>query len=372
MIKLNPIRQIVQKTEEKLYLEIPVSAAELLGIHEGDIVQFLPEKVISRETISEKIGSPKLNLPLVNPNDIRGFSERLKPSKVKELFLQKISKYGIRKIKGKNSVYDIGSRCRIYLKYSKYLTYNPAAPYFFGLDPDVIQEFNNDANKRFFIVFVAENENNVYIFPWEDFEGWLTGVSPASKDNNFKMTYTPDLKLRLTGKEPIDISRYLNNFELFDCNQNYELLESEKIIGSQEIKPLIIIPKRDDLTSGKIDESEKKKERPMKMNIGPNFYEIRYSNEILINTANWLIENDMLKKSDCPISAGTIRNLINVEPMHKNEGKGKSGQKFRSPKTLSNGLFIETSYTTENCINCARKLLKKYSNNRHTLEVDFK
>lgn len=154
--------------------------------------------------------------------------------------------------------------------------------------------------------------------------------------------------------------------------ENYELLESKKIIGLQEIKPLIIIPKRDDLTSGKIDESEKKNEQPTKMNIGPKFYEIRYSNEILINTANWLIENDKLKKSDCPISAGTIRNLINVEPMHKNEGKGKSGQKFRSPKTLSNGLFIETSYTTENCISCAHKLLKKYSNNRYTLEVHFK
>lgn len=154
--------------------------------------------------------------------------------------------------------------------------------------------------------------------------------------------------------------------------ENYELLESKKIIGLQEIKPLIVIPKRDDLTSDKIYESEKKKERPTKMNIGPNSYEITYSNEILINTANWLIENDMLKKSDCPISAGTIRNLINVEPMHKNEGKGKSGQKFRSPKTLSNGLFIETSYTTANCINYARELLKKYSNNRYTLEVYFK
>lgn len=218
MVKLNPIRQIVQKIDEKLYLEIPVSAAELLGINEEDIVQFLPEKVSSRETISEKIGSQKLNIPIVDPKDIRGFSEELRPSQVKELFLQKISKYGMGKIKVKNSVYDIGSRCRIYIKYSKYHT--PAAPYFFGLDPDLIQKFNNDANKRFFIVFVAGNENNVSIFPWEDFEGWLTGVSPASQDNNFKITYASDLKLRLTGKEPIDISRYLNNFELFDCNQN--------------------------------------------------------------------------------------------------------------------------------------------------------
>ena len=157
-----------------------------------------------------------------------------------------------------------------------------------------------------------------------------------------------------------------------ELTENNGLLESEKIIGLHEIKPLNIKPKPDDSTSGKIDESEKKKERPTKMNIGPNSYEITYSYEILINTANWLIENDMLKKSDCPISAGTIRNLINVEPMHKNEGKGKSGLKFRSSKTLSNGLFIETSYTTANCINYARELLKKYSNNRYTLEVHFK
>ena len=152
-----------------------------------------------------------------------------------------------------------------------------------------------------------------------------------------------------------------------ELTENNELLESEKIIGLHEIKP-----KPDDSTHDKTDESEKKKEQPTKMNIGLNSYEITYSNEILINTANWLIENDMLKKSDCPISAGTIRNLINVEPMHKNEGKGKSGLKFRSSKTLSNGLFIETSYTTANCINYARELLKKYSNNRYTLEVHFK
>ena len=149
-----------------------------------------------------------------------------------------------------------------------------------------------------------------------------------------------------------------------ELTENNELLQSEKIIGLHEIKPLIIKPKPDDSTP---DESEKKKERPTKMNIGSNSYDIRNSFEILVNTANFLIEKGKLKKSDSPISAGTKRYLVNVEAMHKDEG-----DTFRSPKTLSNGLFIETSYSTKGGINCARKLLMKYGYNRNILEVHFK
>ena len=161
-----------------------------------------------------------------------------------------------------------------------------------------------------------------------------------------------------------------------ELKENYELLESEKIIGLQEIKPLIqtiTALKPDDPIRDKTDEPSIKKEQTMKMKIGTDSYEIRYYYDILVNTANWLIENGMLKKSDCPILAGTsrrtIRYLVNVEPMHKEKGKGKSGRNFRSQKTLSNGLFIETSYNKEEYIKKARMLLKKYSNNRYKLEV---
>lgn len=103
--------------------------------------------------------------------------------------------------------------------------------------------------------------------------------------------------------------------------------------------------------------------RPRKMKIGSNTYEIRNSFEILVNTANWLIREGKLMKSDCPIPAGPKRNLIHVEPRHK------YGDSFRSPKKLSNGLFIETSYSTPGCINSARRLLEKFGYRGDMLEV---
>jgi len=104
-------------------------------------------------------------------------------------------------------------------------------------------------------------------------------------------------------------------------------------------------------------------ERPGKMKIGTDTYEIRNSFEILVNTANWLIKKGNLKKSDCPIPAGRKRNLVNVEPKHK------YGDSFRSPKRLSNGLLIETSYSTASCINYARRLLERYDYKGDVLEV---
>ena len=102
---------------------------------------------------------------------------------------------------------------------------------------------------------------------------------------------------------------------------------------------------------------------PRKIKIGSNTYEIRNSYEILVNTANWLIKEGKLKKSDCPIPAGHKRNLINVKPEHK------YGDSFRSPKRLSNGLFIDTNYSTPGCINSARQLLEKFGCRGNMLEV---
>lgn len=104
-------------------------------------------------------------------------------------------------------------------------------------------------------------------------------------------------------------------------------------------------------------------EHPRKMKIEHKIFEIRNSYEILINTVNWLIEKGKLKKSDCPIVGGPKRNLVNVEPKHK------YSDSFRAAKRLSNGLWIETSYSTASCINYARRLLERYGYERNVLEV---
>ncbi len=96
-------------------------------------------------------------------------------------------------------------------------------------------------------------------------------------------------------------------------------------------------------------------ESPRKMKLKGEVFELRNSFEILVNTANWLIKNGKLRPSDCPV--GIVRGkryLINKEPKHKYGGD------FRAPKRLSNGLWIETHYSTAGCINYAKRLLEKF------------
>ena len=102
---------------------------------------------------------------------------------------------------------------------------------------------------------------------------------------------------------------------------------------------------------------------PRKMIIGSDTYEIRYSYDILVNTAEWLIKEDKLRKENCPIVSGHKRNLVNIKPKHRYEDN------FRAPKRLSNGLYIETHYSTTSCINNARKLLERCGYSKNILEL---
>jgi hypothetical protein len=104
---------------------------------------------------------------------------------------------------------------------------------------------------------------------------------------------------------------------------------------------------------------------PRKMKLKGEIVELRNSYEILINTANWLIKNGKLKSSDCPIGiGGGKRNLVNKEPIHK------YGDSFRAPKKLSNGLWIETHYSTASSINYAKRLLEKFGVSSDTLVIE--
>lgn len=104
---------------------------------------------------------------------------------------------------------------------------------------------------------------------------------------------------------------------------------------------------------------------PRKMKLKGEIFELHNSFEILVNTANWLIKNGKLKASDCPVGIGRgKRNLINNEPKHK------YGDAFRAPKKLSNGLWIETHYSTASCINYAKRLLEKFGVSSDILKIE--
>lgn len=103
------------------------------------------------------------------------------------------------------------------------------------------------------------------------------------------------------------------------------------------------------------ESSIKSGEGPKRMKLKGEVFEIHNSYDILVNTANWLIKIGKLRTSDCPIVIGYgKRNLINKEPKHK------YGNNFRAPKRLSNGLWIETHYSTSSAINYAKRLIEKF------------
>lgn len=73
--------------------------------------------------------------------------------------------------------------------------------------------------------------------------------------------------------------------------------------------------------------------------------------ELLIKTAEYLFENNLLYKSDLPIDTGVNRYLISKEPLHKH-------REFIKPEELSNGAYIETNWSSKDTVRKIKKLAK--------------
>ena len=139
-------------------------------------------------------------------------------------------------------------------------------------------------------------------------------------------------------------------------------LEIEDFI-KERVRELISAPTETGIEGVTEPELWERTERPGKIKIGKDVFQIHNSYEILITTANWLIKQGKLKPTDCPVGTGYKRNLINKDPKHK------FGENFRAPKKLSNGLWIEVHYSTAGCITNARRLLEKFGYSGSMLEV---
>jgi len=144
----------------------------------------------------------------------------------------------------------------------------------------------------------------------------------------------------------------------------FEDTEIEDLL-KERIKEIISGPSEDEtLYDTSIESISWRRESPRKMKLKGEVFEIQNSYEILVNTANWLIKNGKLKISDCPVGIGPKRYLVNKEPKHK------YGDDFRAPKKLSNGLWIETHYSTASCINYAKRLLEKFGISSDLLTIE--
>jgi len=103
---------------------------------------------------------------------------------------------------------------------------------------------------------------------------------------------------------------------------------------------------------------------PRRITINGQTMEIRHSYEILVKTAEWLIQRGKLRRNDCPVETGHKRYLVSTQPVHRDGGR------FRAARKLSNGLFIETHYSTESAIEIAKRLLERFGFSRDLLTVE--
>ena len=112
--------------------------------------------------------------------------------------------------------------------------------------------------------------------------------------------------------------------------------------------------------------TEKQTEGSKRMQIGDDNYELEYKYDILVNTANWLIDKGYLKPSDCPVKlTSQAKNyFINRTPERAPD------LKFWHPKKLKNGLFIEAD-RSDIAIENAQKLLKKYGYDPEMLKIEY-
>ncbi len=123
----------------------------------------------------------------------------------------------------------------------------------------------------------------------------------------------------------------------------------------QEVPPLV---KRPEIQPEHQAKNQRKK--PKRMQIDSESYELKNGYEILVNTANWLIDKGDLKPSDCPIK----------KVQGKSDLINKTGNGLEDCRNLKKGLYIDThGIIKKTVIPYAQKLLKDYEYDPEMLQI---
>jgi len=89
--------------------------------------------------------------------------------------------------------------------------------------------------------------------------------------------------------------------------------------------------------------------------IGGEFRKCDANKDILIETADWLIDIGMLNESDEPILKRETRYVLNKEKTHSN------GKEFESEHKLERiNMFLETNWDPETIIQISKNLLDEF------------
>ncbi len=191
---------------------------------------------------------------------------------------------------------------------------------------------------------------------------WWFYLPRAEGDWDDRKFYTIDI----LGQEIEDI---VDKFDLLLSRQNVEsgkaVQHAESILKSRQRERLV----RENLPEAIPAKLPKPKTprrtnnqtvKPKRMQVGSESYELSHKNEILINTADWLIDKGHLKSLDCPVNIGIRGKIIVID---------KNPNAFKKSKELKNGLYIDYQYSRR-APDFARRLLKKYRYDPAILQIE--
>ena len=157
--------------------------------------------------------------------------------------------------------------------------------------------------------------------------------------------------------------------EIEDIVDKFDLLLSRQNIASgkavQQAESILKSRRRERLVSKDFHikpsrKTNNQKGKPKRMQIGNENYELKYKKEILINTANWLIDKGDLKSADYPVDIGIQSEIIVID---------KNPNTLKEPQQLKNGLYIEYQYSRR-APEFAQRLLKKYDYDPAILKIE--
>lgn len=110
--------------------------------------------------------------------------------------------------------------------------------------------------------------------------------------------------------------------------------------------------------------NRKKPAKIKKLVIGGRQYFERNANQVLIKTAEWLIDQGRISK-DTKVLSGSSRYILNDTSRHPD------GTSFFNKVTLKNGMFLEVNNAHDIQVKYARKLLEDLGYNPKLLEVEW-
>jgi len=154
------------------------------------------------------------------------------------------------------TVYKVARNGYVYFRYSKKA--DNQDKYFFGIEEEVIEKLKR---KNFFIIFTCGSADRIIVLPGELFLKIAKGVKTSGKQWKVNIFFKDGLpELKVTGKERMDVSKFLNNLDL--VLSNIVFLQQEIPKEKPETEQSALEPSYPDLIKKGLRENSRKSDSP--------------------------------------------------------------------------------------------------------------